>query len=70
LRLGEFTLPHDVTLDEQRDRLFVADRENGRVQAFKMSTGKVLYDIRNSELYPTVYSVHYQPSQWGQMGNN
>ena len=60
--LGQFSLPHDIALDEEGDRLFVADRENGRVQVFSMSTGNPLSEIRKSEFFPTVYSVHYQPS--------
>lgn len=32
--MGFFNLPHDITLDEQKQHVYVADRENGRVQVF------------------------------------
>ncbi|KAF7640047.1 hypothetical protein Mgra_00000490 [Meloidogyne graminicola] len=60
-RLGQFSLPHDITLDEQIGRIFVADRENGRTQVFSISDHKPLFDIKNPNFYQTVYSVFYQP---------
>uniref|UniRef100_A0A915P101 Peptidylglycine monooxygenase n=1 Tax=Meloidogyne floridensis TaxID=298350 RepID=A0A915P101_9BILA len=59
-RLGQFSLPHDITLDEQGGRIFVADRENGRTQVFSISDHKPLFDIKNPNFYSTVYSVYYQ----------
>lgn len=32
--MGFFNLPHDISLDEQKRQVYVADRENGRVQVF------------------------------------
>jgi streptogramin lyase len=34
---GEFIVPHSITIDASRDRVYVADRENGRVQTFDTS---------------------------------
>lgn len=56
--LGYFNLPHDITLDERHQRVFVADRENGRVQAFN-EQGDPLFDVQNPTFYRTVYSAHY-----------
>ncbi|KAI6203041.1 putative peptidyl-glycine alpha-amidating monooxygenase T19B4.1 [Aphelenchoides besseyi] len=58
--LGSFFLPHDITLDESTHRLFVADRENGRVQIFNMQ-GDALDQIANSAHFQNVYSVHFCP---------
>jgi peptidylamidoglycolate lyase len=43
--LGEFHLPHALALDS-RDRLYVADRSNARVQVFDR-TGRALAEWRN-----------------------
>ncbi|KAL3084630.1 hypothetical protein niasHT_034669 [Heterodera trifolii] len=59
LRLGEFSLPHDISLDERRRRVFVADRENGRVQTFDEG-GEPRFEVRRADLFPSVYSAHYQ----------
>lgn len=41
---GQFHLPHSIVAD--RDTLYVADRENGRIEEFKLS-GKFLREIDN-----------------------
>jgi hypothetical protein len=61
LSLGTFQLPHDITLDEKNERIYVADRENGRVQIFDMDH-KPVSEIRNSHFFGNVYSVHYCPA--------
>jgi peptidylglycine monooxygenase / peptidylamidoglycolate lyase len=58
--LGSFFLPHDVTLDDASGRVYVADRQNGRVQAFT-EKGEPLYEIRNLKYFVDVYSVHFCP---------
>lgn len=40
-RPGEFHLPHCVVVDEKNDVLYVADRENGRIERFDLN-GKYL----------------------------
>lgn len=38
----EFFIPHDIKLSSDENTLFVADRENGRIQAFDAKNGKFL----------------------------
>ena len=56
--MGYFSLPHDISLDEQTHQVYVADRENGRVQVFN-EQGDPIYMIQNPRLYRTVYSAHF-----------
>ena len=58
LALGTFNLPHDISLDEDHDRIYVADRENGRVQVFDFQ-GNPVSEMRNQEYFGNVYSVDY-----------
>ena len=47
---GEFDLPHGIALDPaKRDRVYVADRSNARVQIFD-GNGKFLYQWKSAEL--------------------
>jgi len=39
---GQFYIPHSLKLDERRGRLYVADRENGRVEIFDANHGTFL----------------------------
>ena len=48
-RAGQFALPHAIAADSH-NRLYVADRENGRIQVFD-STGKLL-DIWENVITP------------------
>uniref|UniRef100_A0A0K0E1E1 Peptidylglycine monooxygenase n=1 Tax=Strongyloides stercoralis TaxID=6248 RepID=A0A0K0E1E1_STRER len=56
--LGSFQLPHDISIDDENNKLYVSDRENGRVQVFD-SDGNPLYDIKDGTLFTNVYSAHY-----------
>ena len=56
--LGTFLLPHDVSLDESTKRVFVADRENGRVQIFN-EQGDALDALTASDQFRNVYSAHF-----------
>ena len=47
---GEFTLPHDVTIGTE-GRIFVADRENGRVQWFDTSNKYIGQKLIGGRLY-------------------
>uniref|UniRef100_A0A914PVM7 Peptidylglycine monooxygenase n=1 Tax=Panagrolaimus davidi TaxID=227884 RepID=A0A914PVM7_9BILA len=58
LSLGYFQLPHDITLDEENERIYIADRENGRVQIYDFDH-KPVSEIRNQQFFGNVYSVHY-----------
>uniref|UniRef100_A0A914YWB6 peptidylamidoglycolate lyase n=1 Tax=Panagrolaimus superbus TaxID=310955 RepID=A0A914YWB6_9BILA len=61
LSLGAFQLPHDISLDEENERIYVADRENARVQIFDFDH-KPVSEIRNGQFFGNVYSVHYCPA--------
>jgi hypothetical protein len=58
LSLGYFQLPHDITLDEENERIYIADRENARVQIYDFDH-KPVSEIRNQQFFGNVYSVHY-----------
>uniref|UniRef100_A0A7E4W9E0 Peptidylglycine monooxygenase n=1 Tax=Panagrellus redivivus TaxID=6233 RepID=A0A7E4W9E0_PANRE len=60
LTLGAFNLPHDISLDDEHERMYVADRENGRVQVFDYA-GNALSAIGDSRFFGNVYSVDYCP---------
>jgi len=53
-----FSLPHSVTVAEDRGEVCVADRENGRLQCFDFF-GKLHRLIRAPQLEPTLYAVSY-----------
>lgn len=71
-RPGEFSLPHSIALDSS-GRLYVADRNNARVQVFNQS-GKFLAEWRNL-LVPwsisitpkdEIYICGSSPMRWGE----
>ena len=49
-RPGEFIVPHSITIDAARDRVYVADRENGRVQIFDTS-GKFVSQLLSGAIH-------------------
>ncbi|MBG9375241.1 hypothetical protein I5907_03295 [Panacibacter sp. DH6] len=51
---GQFQIPHDISLDK-KGNVYVADRENKRVQVFD-STGKFLLNISDTS-FGKIYSV-------------
>jgi hypothetical protein len=53
-------LPHDISLDESQRKVFVSDRENGRVQVFN-EQGDALEEIVEPTLFRNVYSAHFCP---------
>ena len=59
---GAFDLPHAITIDS-KDRIYVADRENSRVQSFDTS-GKLL-TVWDDASFNKLYSVTYSDSQEG-----
>jgi DNA-binding beta-propeller fold protein YncE len=60
--LGTFRLPHDISIDESQRKIFVADRENGRVQIFN-EQGDALEEIVEPSLFRNVYSAHFCPGK-------
>lgn len=61
--LGTFFLPHDVSLDEETKRVFVADRENGRVQIMT-EDGNALDELAAPDHFSNVYSAHFNRGEW------
>ena len=56
-----FFIPHSISLDEENNRLYVADRENGRVIVFGSKSGKPLAVYKG--FGGRVFALHYCPSQ-------
>lgn len=56
-----FALPHDITVDEEGSRIYVADRENARVQIFDSNGGAIgeISNPPNQTLFKKLYSAHY-----------
>lgn len=57
--LGAFLIPHSLSLDGTRQRLFIADRENGRVQVMDSKSGAFIDEIKLPEFGGLVYAVDY-----------
>jgi DNA-binding beta-propeller fold protein YncE len=55
---GSFLIPHSISVDEGRKRIYVADRENGRLQSFDFS-GKLLSVWEKAEFAPKLFAVAY-----------
>jgi hypothetical protein len=55
-------VPHALALDSDRNLLFVADRENGRIQAY--TTGNVSYvgTVFSKRFGGRLFSVSYTPA--------
>ncbi len=60
-RPGEFNIPHSLALDEARGLLYVADRENGRIQCFD-THGKFKMQIRHEEFGGRLFAVSFTPA--------
>ncbi|PNF30532.1 hypothetical protein B7P43_G09923 [Cryptotermes secundus] len=61
----EFSVPHALTLAEDKEMLCVADRENGRVQCFNCHNGSFIVQFRSREMGSRIFSVAYSPAQGG-----
>ncbi|KAK7792477.1 hypothetical protein R5R35_013863 [Gryllus longicercus] len=62
---NNFLVPHALAVDEDNGTLFVADRENGRVQCFNTSTGVFIRQLHSYLMGPRIFSVAYAPVQGG-----
>lgn len=56
---GSFFIPHGLALDSKKHKLYVADRENGRVQVFSSISGTFVDEIDLPEFGGLVYAVDY-----------
>lgn len=61
--LGSFFIPHGLALDNKRHSLYVADRENGRVQVFNSITTSFIGQIKLPEFGGLVYAVDYNDNE-------
>ena len=60
---GSFLIPHSLALDQSNHKLYVADRENGRVQSFNSTSGAFVDEIKLPEFGGIVYAVDYSDSK-------
>ena len=56
-------IPHSLALDSKRRTLYVADRENGRVQVFNSVSGTFIDEIKLPLFGGLVYAVAYSDSE-------
>lgn len=56
-----FSVPHDLTLAEDKNLIYVADRENGRIQCFRTTNGTFVYQIQSNDIGFKIYGVSYTP---------
>ena len=55
---GTFNLPHSLALDNKRNMLYVADRENGRIQCFD-TEGKFHKEITSAKFGGLIFAVDF-----------
>uniref|UniRef100_A0A6G1S1M7 Peptidylglycine alpha-amidating monooxygenase n=1 Tax=Hypotaenidia okinawae TaxID=2861861 RepID=A0A6G1S1M7_9GRUI len=58
---GQFRIPHSLALIPDFSQLCVADRENGRIQCFRLETGEFLRDIKHESFGREVFAISYVP---------
>ncbi|XP_009460673.1 PREDICTED: peptidyl-glycine alpha-amidating monooxygenase isoform X3 [Nipponia nippon] len=60
-RPGQFHIPHSLTLIPDFSQLCVADRENGRIQCFRLETGEFIREIKHKSFGRELFAVSYVP---------
>lgn len=60
---GSFFVPHSLSLDQSNHTLYVADRENGRVQSFSSISGAFVDEIKLPKFGGRVFAVDYSDSK-------
>ncbi|XP_071437771.1 peptidyl-glycine alpha-amidating monooxygenase isoform X3 [Pithys albifrons albifrons] len=60
-RPGQFHIPHSLALVPDFSQLCVADRENGRIQCFKLVTGEFTREIKHKSFGRELFAVSYVP---------
>ncbi|EDO42139.1 predicted protein [Nematostella vectensis] len=63
--LGVFDVVHSLALDQTHHHLYVADRENGRVQRLDTKKGRFDREITNKEFGASVYAVDFNSHDGG-----
>lgn len=61
---GTFNFPHGLTLAEDKGKVCVADRENGRIQCFDFD-GHFLNQMHPKQFGRAVYAIEYSQSHGG-----
>ncbi|XP_053859192.1 peptidyl-glycine alpha-amidating monooxygenase isoform X8 [Vidua macroura] len=60
-RPGQFFIPHSLALIPDLSQLCVADRENGRIQCFRLETGEFTREIKHKAFGRELFAVSYVP---------
>ncbi|XP_054666700.1 peptidyl-glycine alpha-amidating monooxygenase isoform X7 [Grus americana] len=60
-RPGQFHIPHSLALIPDFGQLCVADRENGRIQCFRLETGEFTREIKHKSFGRELFAVSYVP---------
>ncbi|KAM4752263.1 peptidyl-glycine alpha-amidating monooxygenase isoform 5-T10 [Cyanocitta cristata] len=60
-RPGQFHIPHSLALISDLSQLCVADRENGRIQCFRLETGEFTREIKHKAFGRELFAVSYVP---------
>ncbi|NWX14267.1 AMD monooxygenase, partial [Aegotheles bennettii] len=60
-RPGQFHIPHSLALIPDFSQLCVADRENGRIQCFRLETGEFIKEIKHKSFGRELFAVSYVP---------
>ncbi|XP_047906178.1 peptidyl-glycine alpha-amidating monooxygenase isoform X7 [Anser cygnoides] len=60
-RPGQFRIPHSLALIPDFSQLCVADRENGRIQCFRLGTGEFVREIKHKSFGRELFAVSYAP---------
>eukprot|EP00076_Gallus_gallus_P035475 XP_025001013.1 peptidyl-glycine alpha-amidating monooxygenase isoform X2 [Gallus gallus] len=58
---GQFRIPHSLALIPELSQLCVADRENGRIQCFRLETGEFVREIKHRSFGRELFAVSYAP---------
>ncbi|XP_068836142.1 peptidyl-glycine alpha-amidating monooxygenase isoform X12 [Capricornis sumatraensis] len=58
---GQFRVPHSLALVPPLGQLCVADRENGRIQCFKIDTKEFVREIKHPSFGRNVFAISYIP---------
>uniref|UniRef100_A0A8C3NBZ0 Uncharacterized protein n=1 Tax=Geospiza parvula TaxID=87175 RepID=A0A8C3NBZ0_GEOPR len=58
---GQFSIPHSLALIPDLSQLCVADRENGRIQCFRLETGEFTREIKHKAFGRELFAVSYIP---------
>ncbi|XP_068033227.1 peptidyl-glycine alpha-amidating monooxygenase isoform X4 [Anomalospiza imberbis] len=58
---GQFCVPHSLALIPDLSQLCVADRENGRIQCFRLETGEFTREIKHKAFGRELFAVSYVP---------